>query len=137
MSLLELIAGAALMAFALVPALEIMRDGMAWSRALDTREMLLNYGVSKLEEQVGVVAASWSTGTLTGDFAGDGHAEIRFVVDRSDDPADGGITDRLMNIDVTTYHDVDGDDALGVNEPQLVMTTKIGKFVTYGFEATL
>ena len=76
-------------------------------------------------------AATWTDGTVTGDFAADGHANIRFTVTRSDEPASGGITNRLMNVSVTTYSDDDGDDALDAAEMRTILTTKIGKLVTY------
>jgi hypothetical protein len=134
-SLLEVIAASALMALALVPALEIMRDGMRWSRDVDTREKLLLYGVSKLEEHTALAAASWTPSTVNGDFAGDGHANVRYAAVRSDDPSDGGLTDQLMSITVTTYLDEDGDDTFDAGEPNVVVATKIGKFVSYESEA--
>jgi len=98
---------------------------------IDTRHLLLVYGVSKMEEQLAVVAASWTTGNANGDFAADGHANVRYSVVRTDNPASGGITNRLMSITVTTYSDDDGDDTMDANEMQTTLTTKIGKFVSY------
>lgn len=132
---MEVVAASALMALALVPALEILRDGMKWSRDVDTREKLLLYGVSKLEQHTALVAASWTPSTASGDFAGDGHGDVRYDVVRSDDPSDGGLTNQLMNITVTTYLDQDGDDTFDAGEPNVVVTTKIGKFVSYELEA--
>ena len=46
------------------------------TEAIDKRHMLLLYGVSKMEEQLAIVAATWTHGErVTGDFAADGHAE--------------------------------------------------------------
>ena len=133
-SLLEVVAAAALMTLALVPALVILRDGMKWSRDVDTREKLLLYGVSKLEEHTALAAATWTSITTSGDFSADGHADLRFNVTRSDNPANGGLTDQLMAVSVTTYADQDSDDTLDVGEPRLVVTTKIGKFASYESE---
>ena len=130
-SLLEVIAASALMALALVPALAIFRDGMALSRGVDTQELLLTYGVRELEDQLASTAAAWANGTSNGDCAGDGHASIRYTAVRSDNPVDGGITNRLMNITVTTYHDADNDDVMDASEQRVVMTTKLGRFATY------
>lgn len=130
-SLLEVVVASALMAFALVPALTLFRDGMRWGRDVDSRAMLLNYGVCKMEEQLAIVAATWTTGTAAGDFSTDGHANIRYSAVRSDSAVDGGITSRLMAVTVTIYDDADSDDTLDVGEMQLNFTTKIGKLATY------
>jgi hypothetical protein len=134
-SLLEVVLASAICASALVPALAILRDGMRLERDIDARHLLLIYGVSKLEEQSAVVAATWADGDLGGDFAADGHADIRYLVTRSDSPADGGIADRLMNISVTTYRDDNGNDALGAGEPCITFTTKISKLASYESKA--
>jgi hypothetical protein len=78
-----------------------------------------------------VVAATWATGTLNGDFAADGHPNIRYTVTRSDSAVSGGITNRLMSISVTSYSDDDGDDVLDATEMRTVLTTKIAKLVNY------
>jgi len=36
-----------------------------------------------------------------------------------------------MSVTVTTYSDDDGDDAMDANEMRTILTTKIGKFVSY------
>ena len=130
-SLLEVVMASAICATALVPALATVRDGVTLADRIDKRHLLLIYGVSKMEEQLAIVAASWTEGTISGDFAADGHANIRFSAARSDDPASGGIADRLMYVSVTTYSDDDGDDSLDADEMRTIMTTKIGRLVSY------
>jgi hypothetical protein len=135
-SLLEVVLASAICATALVPALAFLRDGMTLADTIDKRHLLLIYGVSKMEEQLAVAAATWSEGTASGDFAADGHANIRFTASRSDDAASGGITDRLMSVTVTTYSDDDGDDSLDATEMQTSFSTKIAKLVTYENKAS-
>jgi hypothetical protein len=130
-SLLEVVLAGGICATALAPALALMRDSMTVAENIDTRHLLLVYGVSKMEQQLAVVAATWTTGNASGDFAADGHANIRYTVVQTDDPASGGITGRLMSVTVTTYSDDDGDDAMDANEMRTILTTKIGKFVSY------
>jgi hypothetical protein len=130
-SLLEVVLASGICATALVPALALLRDSMTLADNIDTRHLLVLYGVSKMEEQLAVVAATWTTGTANGDFAADGHANIRYTVTRSDNPASGGITGRLMNVAVTTYSDDDGDDTMDATEMRTTLTTKIGKLVSY------
>jgi hypothetical protein len=130
-SLLEVVLASGICATALVPALALLRDGMTLADRVDARHLLLLYGVSKMEEQVATVAADWTEGTFTGNFASEGHANVRYIVTQSDEVASGGIVDRLMNVEVTTYRDVDGDAALDADELRNVMRTKIGRFTSY------
>jgi hypothetical protein len=130
-SLLEVVLAASICASALVPALAFLRDSVTLADIIDKRHLMTIYGVSKMEEQMSVVAATWTTGTVSGDFAADGHANIRYNITRSDNPASGGITNRLMTVSVTTYSDDDADDVLDANEMRTILTTKIARLVTY------
>jgi hypothetical protein len=130
-SLLEVVMASAICATALVPALAFMRDGMTLATTIDTKHMLLTYAVSKMEEQLAIFAATWAEGNISGDFAADGNANIRFAVTSSDAPASGGIDSRLMNVSVTTYSDDDNDDTMDAAEARITVTTKISKLVTY------
>jgi hypothetical protein len=135
-SLLEVVMASAICATSLVPALAFMRDGMSLATTIDTKHMLLTYGVSKMEEQLAVVAAIWTEGNASGDFAADGHANVRFTVTRSDASASGGIENRLMSVSVTTYSDDDGDDTMDAAEARVTVTTKISKLVNYENKAS-
>jgi hypothetical protein len=135
-SLLEVVMASAICTTALVPALALLRDGMTLGDAIDTRHMLLTCGVSKMEEQLAIVGATWTEGTSSGDFAADGHANIRFTVTTSDAPASGGIDNRLMNVTVITYSDDDADDVMDPTEMRNTLSTKIGKLLSYETEAS-
>ncbi len=135
-SLLEVVMASTICATALVPALAFMRDGMTLATTIDTKHMLLTYAVSKMEEQLAVVSATWSEGVVSGDFAADGHSSIRFTATRTDAPASGGIDSRLMSVSVTTYRDDDNDNSMDAAEARLTVTTKISKLVTYEQKAS-
>ncbi|HEY3395052.1 MAG TPA: hypothetical protein VGK58_20275 [Lacipirellulaceae bacterium] len=130
-SLLEIVLASGICATALVPALALLRDGVTLADRVDARHLLLLYGVSKMEEHLAIVAAGWTEGTFTGNFATEGHANVRYIVVQSDEVASGGIVDRLMNVEVTTYRDEDGDAALDAGEMRNIMRTKIGRFTSY------
>jgi hypothetical protein len=125
----------AICASALVPALAVMRNGLAMGEIIDTRHLLLTYGVSKMEEQLAVVGATWATSTVTGNFAADGQSTIRFSVTRSDAAASGGIPNQLMNISVTTFSDDNGNGVMDTGEMRLTFTTKVAKLVSYATKA--
>lgn len=130
-SLLEVVLAAAICASALVPALAVMRDGMTLGDIVDTKQLLLVYGVSKMEEQQAIVGATWVTGTVTGNFASDGQSSIRYSVTRSDAAASGGITNQLMVITTTTYSDDNANSTMDSSEARLTFTTKVAKSVSY------
>jgi hypothetical protein len=130
-SLLEVVMASAICASALVPALAVMRDGMTLCDIVDTRHLLLIYGVSKMEEQLAIAGATWATGTISGNFAADGQSTIRYTVTRSDSPANGGITTQLMAITVTTFSDDNGNGTMDASEARLSFTTKVAKLGSY------
>jgi hypothetical protein len=125
----------AICASALVPALALLRDGLALADTIDTRHQILLCGVSKMEEQLAIVAATWSTGNIAGDFSADGYPGVRFTATRSDSAASGGITARLMNVSVTAYSDDNGNSAMDSSESRTTLTTKVSKLATYEDEA--
>jgi len=142
-SLLEMVAAAALVTGTMVPALAVIRDAMAQSRDLHRRNLLGNYVVQILEEQAAYVAfgdepisdPNWanaiSNSPTSGDFAGDSNENIRYTMTTSDNPANGGLLDQLMNIEVTVYDDANGNDSLDAGELQETYRTKVAKLNTY------
>ena len=126
-----MIVAEALVTGTLVPALTVIRDAMAKSRELHTRNLLANFAVLKLEEQAAFSMLYWSNATDEDNFAANGHPEIGFHVIRSDNPADGGIVDRLMHIRVLVFEDLDGDLLPGPDEINVEYRTKVAKLNTY------
>ena len=62
-SLLEVMLASAICATALVPAMALLRDGLALADTIDTRHQILLCGVSKMEEQLAIVAARGAPAT--------------------------------------------------------------------------
>ncbi len=121
----------ALVAGTLAPALAVMRNAMTASREANCRNLLANYAVATLENLQVATMQSWTTGTTTGNFATDGNASVRYSATRSDAPASGGLTNRLMHIQVTVYDDANGNLALDANEIAVRFRTKVSKLATY------
>jgi type II secretory pathway pseudopilin PulG len=130
-SLLEMVFATGLIAGTLVPALSVMRDAMAISRETTNRSLMANYAVQKLEEQIALGMDAWTNDTDVNNLAGEGHPEIAYSTLRSDNPADGGIVDSLMHLEVTLFEDLDGDLTADADELTLTMRTKIAKLTTY------
>jgi hypothetical protein len=135
-SMLEVVLASSICLTALVPALAMLRDGIALGEIIDTRHLLLTYSVSKMEEQVAIVGATWATGTVTGNFASDGQSSIRYSVTRSEAVVDGGVVGKLMVVTVTTFSDDNGNNTMDSTEPRTTMTTKIAKLVSYVTKAS-
>jgi hypothetical protein len=129
-SLLEVVLASAICATALVPALAILRDGMATAESIDTRHLLLLYGVQTMEDRMPKIAAlgaSWGAGSASGNFAAQGFANLRYNTSWSDT----GVGNGLMSITVTTYQDTNGSGSYNVGEPQVTLTTKVAKLQNY------
>lgn len=130
-SLLEVAMAIALIGGTLVPALALMRDAMELSGVTDRHQLIANFAIAKLEEELGVVATTWSSGQTTGTFAADGFASLRYVATRSDNPSAGGISARLMSVEVKVFDDANANGAHDADEKNAVFTTKIAKLATY------
>lgn len=130
-SLLEVVLATVLISVALVPAMRLMRDGLAVGREIEARDQLTTLSTSKLEEHLALVCADWLTGDFTGSFAAEGHPTFRFLVRRSDAAGNGGIVDQLMAITATTWEDADGDGALSSGETSVILGGKVAKIASY------
>ena len=130
-SLLEMIAATALTAGTLAPALAVMRDAMAVSREGVKRNLLANYAVKVLEEQSAAVMQNWTNATSSGNFSADGNSTLKWIAVKSDAPASGGLTNRLMHIQVSTYEDVNGNSAADATELKVNFRTKVAKLASY------
>jgi hypothetical protein len=130
-SMIEVVLASSICITAIVPALSMLRNGIALADIIDTRHLLLNYAVSKMEEQLAIIGATWSTGTVTGNFASDGQATIRYTVTRSDAVVDGGVVGKLMVVTVTTYSDDNANSTMDATEARTTMTTTLAKLVSY------
>jgi hypothetical protein len=74
---------------------------------------------------------TWTTGTTTGNFSADGYSTVRYIATRSDAPANGGLTNQLMHIQVTVYDDANGNSTLDASELAVRYRTKVAKLATY------
>jgi type II secretory pathway component PulJ len=129
--LLELIAAIALTATAIVPALRLVRDAMEQTREIEQQELLTTLCVSKMEEHLALASAAWTSTTATGNFSAEGYAALRYIVVRSDQPAQGGMADRLMSVTATVFEDENGNTAFDAGEPSVVMASKAANLARY------
>ncbi|MBX3434111.1 MAG: hypothetical protein KF847_12380 [Pirellulales bacterium] len=131
LTLLETIAAAAIITATLVPTMVALRNGMTQSREATQREMLANYAVRLLEEHAALTMQNWTSGTATGTFAAEGRATLKYSVVKSDQPASGGIVNRLMHIQATVYEDANGNSAWNSGELRVTVRTKVSKLASY------
>jgi type II secretory pathway pseudopilin PulG len=130
-SLVEMIAATALLAGTLAPALSVLRDAMAISRETTQRNLLANYAVLVLEYSSALSMQGWASDTTSGNLAAEGYPTLRYVVTRSDAPANGGITNRLMHIQASVYDDANGNAVHDATEEIVRFRTKVSRLTTY------
>jgi len=128
---LEVLLASMLMAVVLVPALRLMRDALSTSRELEQRELLTTFCTSKIEEYLARISAYWQTGTFEGTFTAEGYSHLRYSVNCSDAVGDGGMTNQLMAIVVTTWDDVNGNGMRDTDESAVTLASKVAKLMTY------
>lgn len=126
-----MLAATALVAGTLAPALAVMRDAMSMSREGLRRGLVANYAVQVLKAQAALVMQNWTSGTVTGGFSTDGYASIKYTAVKSDAPASGGLTNRLMHIQVTAYDDANGNSVADAGELKSTIRTKVAKLASY------
>jgi len=135
-TLIELVATSALLALVIVPSLELTRESLDLGNRLETRATMTSLCIGKLEEHLALGAIDLSETTSSGSFASIGHSQLRYTVVRSQDAADGGITDRLMAVSATVWDDTNGNLSLDSDEPSITFASKIAKTWTYTSEAS-
>lgn len=134
-TLLELVAATTIIAMTLVPTLRMMRDSLRVGRSTELSNNLATLAASKLEEHLLLTSGTWSPTTVTGSFAAEGYATVKFRVVRSDSAVDGGSTGVLMSITATVWEDTDNDNNLDASEIRSVFASKLARCVSYEYEA--
>ncbi len=134
-TLLEVIAAAALTGTVLVASLALLRDAVGLSNRVDRHNLAHALCVSKLEEQLNLAAANFTTANLSGSYVSQGFSDVRFHVLRSDSGADGGISNRLMAVTVTVWVDTNGDAVISSGEQSVSLASKVAKLALYVSEA--
>ena len=116
---------------ALVPAMRLMRDSLAVEDDLEYASAMSTLCANQLEQCLASTAATWSTGTLSGNFSAQGYSFIKYSVTRSDSAGSGGITNQLMAITCTVWNDANANGTLDSGEKSVQMSTKLAKLAMY------
>jgi hypothetical protein len=120
-----------LLATTLVPALTLMRRGLEYGRDVERRNAMMTLGTSTLEQYAAATMAVWTTGPVSGTYAAQGYAELRYDITRSDAAASGGILNRLMALQLTAWHDANNNSVRDAGESHVVLATKVSKVRGY------
>jgi len=126
-TLLELLAAAAIVSATITPALALMRDNMVLTRKIDDYNLLVTLGVGVMERQLALAAADFAESSSSGDFGSLGRDDLHYQVTQEWSTGAGGIPDRLLVIQVTTWRDGDGDGALNSEETRVQYSTKAAR----------
>ncbi len=130
-TLMEVGLAVVLLAGTLAPALTLMRRGLEYGRDIDRRNAMTTLGTSTLEQYAARTMAVWTTGTLSGTYATEGYADLRYTLTRSDAAASGGIANRLMALQLTAWHDANNNSVRDANESYVILATKVSKVRGY------
>ena len=130
---MELLIASTLLAIAIVPALVLMRESMRVDRKIERRELLTTLCVSKMEEQLALLAVdtSWSVSNSTGTYSSDGYPHIHYTVQMTDDSSSVSSGGNLMLISTSTWDDENQDGVQQTSEPVTVFQTKVAQMTTY------
>jgi hypothetical protein len=134
-TLLEVIAASALTGTVLVSSLALLGDAVDLSERVDRQNLMHTLCVSRLEQYLNTTAAQFNTADVTGDFSAEGFSTLRYRVVCSDQGASGGITNRLMALTCTVWHDANGDNAQNAGEASVTLATKVANMALYATEA--
>ena len=130
-TLLEVVASAALLAVTLVPALKFMRDAVNRTARVETQQLLATYCASKLDEQLCRAAATFTAANAIGDCSADGYPQIKYWVYGTTDPASGGIANQLMAVYSFVWQDLNGNSTYETGEPYAWAGGAVAKMSRY------
>jgi len=126
-TLLEMLAATAIAGGILTASLVALEQGMEHSRTAEVHNLLTTLAVSKTEEQMGIVAHTFSTSDSTGDFRAIGKPSLGYRVTCSDSVSSGGRPGELMAIKVIVWSDSRANGAYDIGEQEVTMHTTIAK----------
>lgn len=130
-SLLEVVVATLLMGLVIVPAMNFMTSAIRAGHELDLWNQMNVLAVGKLEEQLAIAATTFEEASSSGAFSGTGLGGVRYTVSRTTSPAAGGISDKLMVVEVRVWHDDNGNSVLDVDEADVVYATKLAHMEAY------
>jgi hypothetical protein len=134
-TLRELVSASALTGTVLVASLSLLRQAVDLSERIDRQNLIETLCVSRMEESLNIVAASFATSDVSGNISTQGFSSYRYRVIATDSPANGGISNRLMAVTCLVYFDENGDSALTTGEQSVTLATKVAKMALYTTEA--
>ena len=130
-TLIELVAATTVLAIALVPALRLMRDALAVEEEIEYAAAMSTLCVNQLEQSLAKTEAAWNTTAESGSYSSLGYSRLKYTVSKSDAPANGGLTNRLIAITATVWDDADSDNVLDTGEKRVQFSSKLAKLAVY------
>lgn len=130
-TLIELVAASTVLAIALVPALRLMRDALSVEEDIEYAAAMSTLCAGQLEQSLAKTSAAWNTATEGGSYSAIGYPRLKYSVTKSDAPANGGLTNRLLAITATVWDDADNNNVLDAGEKRVQFSSKLAKLAVY------
>ncbi len=126
-SLLEVIAGLAVIALILVPTTSLMQDVLQGEAVQRNRGELMHLALGKQNEFCHALRVQFRESRQSGDFSRQGYPELKYQVNCSEDSASGGIPNRLMAVQTIAWHDRNGNRSPDTDETTVDLWTSVAR----------
>ncbi len=126
-SLLEVVAGLAVIALILVPTTSLMQQVLQGESVQRNRGELIHLALGKQNEFCHLARVDFREIRQSGDFSREGYPELRFQITCLEDSAAGGIPSRLLAIHTLAWHDANGNRSLDNSETTVDLWTSVAR----------
>jgi Tfp pilus assembly protein PilV len=126
-SLLEVMIATVCASMLLVPTATMLGEAGRWSDRMEQQSELVSLANGCIAEVEFQLASNFQRGQLQNTFASQGFPNSRYTTTYSDRVADGGIPNRFMVIQVTTWVDQNRNAILDTGEPRHQLVTGVAR----------
>lgn len=126
-SLLEVVAGLAVVSLILIPTMALMQDVVQGQSVQRHRGELIQLAQSKQNEFRHYARVRFRNMTDRGSFASEGQPSLRYEFYASQAAADGGIPNRLLAMRTLAWHDANSNRRLDPGETSVDLWTCVSK----------
>ncbi len=126
-SLLEVVAGLAVVALILIPTTGLMQEVLLGEGIQKNRSELMQLAQGKQNEFCHFARADFQENKEAGNFAKQGYPELNYEIYCLQDKSLGGIPDRLMIVHTRAWHDANRNRSLDANETKVDLWTSVAR----------
>lgn len=128
-SLLEVVAGVAVISLILIPTTSLMHDVLRGEAVQRQRGELMQLAQGKQNEFCHLARIQFRDSVAQGNFASAAYPDLVWEVRCSQDPAWGGINDRLLAVVTRAWHDANQNALLDAGETSVTLWTSVARTI--------